>query len=302
VSRPTFRVIRVGLVLGLSAHLVGVTQTQNSLTLPGDPQVGHVSDATLGAVRDWFGRHARVTGEAPTAIHAAILGALPVTFQKSCARLMDAWVGDRARDSSAWHVRVVDRREAIVWLALECSARSADPDMSRYRDERLARLRLDDGQVQVPAVSVDDDSRDGVRRIEQASQVPLPGAMGFAFRVHFDNNPCCDGPESRSQTRTVVFVETPAGVRETLSVVTDRDNISHSDAPDVDVETKYATDLKFDRDATRLVTGAHATFRDRVIETVWNGDKAVSRTTRDRTGTLRFRWNAAALIFEPVAR
>jgi hypothetical protein len=291
-------------LLGLAAHFVVYSETQDSLTLPQAPQVGRVGDAALAAARNWFGpgHDTGVAGDVPVAIHTVVVGALPPAFQTSCAHLMDEWLGDRGRDSSVWQVRLVDRHEGFVWLALVCGSSSSDSEMMRYRDERLARLRLADGQVQVPALSVDDDSRDGVRRVEQEGQVPVLGATGLAFRVYFDDNPCCDGPESRSQTRTVVFVETPAGVREALSVITARDNISHSEAPDVDVETKYEANLTFDRDAAGLVTGAHATFRDRLIETTWSGDKASTRTTRDRAGTLRFRWNSAALVFEPVKR
>ncbi len=112
--------------------------------------------------------------------------------------------------------------------------------MARYHDERLARLRLADGELNVPALAVDDDSRDNVRRIEAVTHLRLRGINGLTLRVHFDDNPCCDGPESRSQTRLVVFVDAPSGVREVLSVITARENSSHSDAPEVGESTQHA--------------------------------------------------------------
>jgi hypothetical protein len=234
----------------------------------------------------------------PAALQTAVMHALPASFQDACNRLMDGWAGDRARDSAVWRVREVDRGDRLVWLALTCASGLSDPDMARYRDERLARLRLDDGRLEMPVLSVDDDSREAVRRVESERHVALSNGTGFVFRVHFLDNPCCDGPESRSQMRDVVLVDAPTGVREALSVVTARDNTSHSDEPEIDVETKYRADLTFDRDAKGIVTAAHVTFRDRVVETTWKGGQAVPRTTRDRSGTLRFRWNPAARIFE----
>ncbi len=259
-----------------------------------------MSGATLTAARAWFDTNANGAPPLPSALQTEVIQAMPANLQTSCARLMNEWGGERLRDSSAWQVRVLDRENRIAWLSLVCTTRVSDADMTRFRDERLVRLRLDDGRIDMPALAVDDDSRSGVQRVEADGHWPLSGTAGAVFTVHFDANPCCDGPESRAQTRTVVLIDSPTGVREALSIVTTRDNTSHSDEPEVDVETNYRADVIVERDASGTVTGTHATFRDRVIETTWKDDKPTPRTTRDQTGTLRYRWNAATLSFEPI--
>ena len=288
------------LLLSFGAQLFVSGQAQDSLTLPQTRHSVRLTDAVITATRSWLGGSATGTAEMPAALQTAVMQSLPASFEDACSRLLNAWAGDRGRNSSAWRVGVVDRGDTFLWLTLTCASGLGDPDMARYRDERLARLRLADGQLEIPVLSVDDDSRDAVRRVESAGHVVLPNATGFAFRVYFDDNPCCDGPESRTQVRTVVFVDAPSGLREALSIVTGRDNASHSDEPDVDVETKYQADLTFDRNANGVVTGAHATFRDRVVETTWKSGKANPRTTRDRTGRLQFRWNPVTFVFEPI--
>ena len=300
VSARTCRMILTVLALGGGVRAFVSARAQDSFTLPQEPQRGTLTDLALASARDALGPSAASGADVPATLQAAVLQALPATFQTACGRLLDAWAGDRVRASSDWRVRVVDRQDNTAWLAATCASRLTDSDLARYRDERLVRLRLDDGRLDVPALTTDDDSRDAVRRIEPGSRLSLPAGTGFVFIVHFDDNPCCDGPELRSQVRTVVFLETPAGPREVLSVVTARDNTSSSDGPDVDVETTYQADLTFDRDANGVVTGAHATFRDRVVETTWPANKATPRTRRDRTGTLRFRWNPVRLLFEPA--
>jgi hypothetical protein len=126
----------------------------------------------------------------------------------------------------------------------------------------------------------------------------LKNASGFSFRLIVGNNPCCDGPEYRSQERLVIFVETPHGVLESLSVLTGRDDSSHSDDPEIDTETTYQSDDTFEHDAKNLVTGASATLRERVVETTWEANKANSHTVSEHSGTLRYQWNPSTFKFE----
>ena len=211
---------------------------------------------------------------------------------------MEAWTGDRGRDSSIWSVRLLDRQGDRIWLAFHCGSSLKDEDMARYNDERLALLRLESGTIELLPPGPRDEENEGVLHYEFANQITLKKATGFCFRLTVGNNPCCDGPEYRSQERLVVFVGTPNGVMQALSVLTGRKDSSHSDDPDVDSETTYHADITFERDTNNLVTAARAVFHEKVVEITWEADKANPHTVSEHSGTLRFQWDPSSFQFE----
>ena len=242
--------------------------------------------------------HSVAAGELPAPLQNSILQAMPEDFRNECRSLMEAWAGDRGRNSSMWSVRLLDAGDKREWLAFHCGSSLQEEDMERYADERLALLRLDSGTIELLPPGPRDEENEGVLHYEFARQIALKNASGFCFRMTVGSNPCCDGPEYRSQERLVIFVDTPNGAMESLSVLTGRDDSSHSDDPEVDTETTYQSDVTFEHDAKNLVTAASATFRERVVETTWEANKANSHAVSERSGRLQFQWNPSTFKFE----
>ena len=256
-----------------------------------------LGEAARTALRDSF-THPLAVGRLPAPLQNSILQMMPEDFRNECRSLMESWAGDRGRDSSMWSVRLLDGQGNRKWLAFRCASSLPDEDMERYYDERLALLRLDSGTIELLPPGPRDEENEGVLHYELASQIALKKATGFCFRLTVDNNPCCDGPESRSQKRLVVFVDTPTGPAESLSLLTERDDSSHSDDPEIDTETTYHADIKFEHDLNSLVTAVSSAFHEKVIDTTWEGNKANKHTVSEHSGTLQFHWNPSSFKFE----
>jgi hypothetical protein len=239
-------------------------------------------------------------GELSAPLRNSILQTMPEDFRNECRSLMEAWAGDRGRDSSAWSVRLLDRQDDREWLAFHCGSSLQDEDMARYFDERLALLRLDSGTIELLPPGPRDEENEGVLHYEFANQLALKNATGFCFRLTVGNNPCCDGPEYRSQERLVIFVDTPNGAKESLSVVTGREDSSHSDDPEVDTDTIYHADIRFERDTNALVTAASAAFHEKVVDTIWEANKPNPHTVSEQSGRLHYQWNPSCFIFDEV--
>ena len=270
---------------------------QNRLNLSQSRQVVQLAKDTRAALRDGFS-HPLAAGELPAPLRNSVLQIMPEDFRNECRSLMESWAGERGRDSSMWSVRLLDRQSDREWLAFHCGSGLKDEDMARYGDERLALLRLNSGTVELMPPGPRDEENEGVLHYDFASQIALKNATGFCFRLTVGNNPCCDGPEYRSQKRLVIFVDTPQGVLRSLSVVTARDNSSHSDDPEVDTETTYHADIQFEPDVNSLVTAVSAAFQEKVIDTTWEGDKPNYHTVSEHSGTLRFLWVPATYKFQ----
>jgi hypothetical protein len=225
---------------------------------------------------------------------------MPGNFRADCRSLMEAWAGERGRDSSIWSVRLLERRRDRVWLAFHCGSSLKDEDMARYYDERLALLHFDTGTLELLSPGPGAEETEGVLHYAFASQLALKNGTGFSFRLTVGDNPCCDGPESRSQERLLIFVDTPSGARESLSVVTSRDDSSHSDDPEVDTETTYHAEIKFEHDMNNLVTAASVAFHEKIVDTTWEANKANPHTVSQHSGTLQFHWNPSSLKFDEV--
>jgi hypothetical protein len=269
------------------------------LNLPQVRQVVQLGGAARAAAWKYFSR-SRTAGELPALLQDTLLQSMPENFRNDCGSLMEEWAGERGRDSGIWAVRLLDLQGARAWLAFGCGSRLKDEDMARYHDERLALLHLDTGALELLPLDADSQENEGVYQFEFAKSLALENATGFCFRVTIDNNPCCDGPEYRSQKRLMVFVDTPQGALESLSVVTARDDSSHSDDPEVDTETTYHAELEFERDMHNHATAVNATFHETAIDTTWESGKANHHTVSERSGTQRFRWNPTTFKFEEV--
>ena len=270
---------------------------QYRLNLSQSRQVVQIGEAARSALRHSFAPPPAI-GELSAPLRDSLLQIMPDDFRDECRSLMESWAGDRGRNSSMWSVRLLDRRGGREWLAFHCGSSLKDEDMARYWDERLALLRLDSGTIELFSPGPQAEENEGVLRYEFANQITLKNATGFCFRLTVDNNPCCDGPEYRSQERLVIFADTPKGVVESLSLLTGREDSSHSDDPEVDTETTYHADITFERDTNNLVVAARAIFHEKVVDTTWEANKANPHTVSERSGTLLFKWNASSFKFE----
>jgi hypothetical protein len=159
-------------------------------------------------------------------------------------------------------------------------------------------LRLVPGILELLPLGNNSADDDEVHQIDFGQRVPLAGADGFSFRVTVPQNPCCDGPESRSLERLMIFADSPAGVVESLSVVTSRDDLSHCDDPEVDTETTYRAEIRYARDSKDSVVALSVDFQEKVVDTNWDAGVAKTHTTSEHSGTKQFRWNSTALKFE----
>jgi hypothetical protein len=270
---------------------------ENRLNLSQSRQMVQLGEAARTALRDSF-THPVSAGELPAPLQNLILQMMPDDFRNECRSLMEAWAGDRGRDSSVWSVRLLDGQGDREWLAFHCGSILRDEDMERYYDERLALLRVDSGTIELLPPGPRDEENEGVLRYDFTHQITLKNATGFCFRLTVDNNPCCDGPEYRSQERLVIFVDTPNGAMESLSLLTGRKDSSHSDDPEVDTETTYHADISFEHDTHNLVTAASAVFHEKVTDITWEANKANPHTVSEHSGTLQFQWNPSNFKFE----
>lgn len=292
-GRSVFMTALVGFFLGsLSAP-----SAKGRLNLPEVRQSIPLSVETSTALRDYFS-HASDLGELPPFLQNSLLHILPRNLASACSDLMEAWAGEDARASALWRVRLLHHETARAWLAFHCASNL--PHLADYHDERLALLRLDTGVVELLTFGPDAEDDDEVYQIEFIQRVPLQGAEGFSFRVKKPGNPCCDGPESRSQERLMIFADSPAGVVKSLSAIMARDDLSHCDDPEVDTETAYRAEIKYERDSKNFVAAVSAAFHEKVTDTNYESGVARPHTTSERSGTLQFRWDRSTFKFEQI--
>ncbi len=269
------------------------------LNLPQVRQVIQLGDDAKAAAQDYFSRQLPHDGaELPASLQASLLRSLPENLASTCGILLEEWAGERGQSSSFWRVRLLHHQSHRVWLALRCGSRLQD--MARYYDERLALLHLNTSSLELLPLGPDTEDDEGVYSLQFSKRLVLKNAEGFSFHVGIGNNPCCDGPESRSQERLIVFADTAHGTFESLSVITARDDSSHSDDPEIDTETTYRADVNFEHDSNSFVTAASAAFHETVKDITWESGKARAHTASERSGTLRFRWNPTIFKFEKI--
>jgi len=268
---------------------VNLPQFRRVVTLPGE---------TARAIQTHLNPTPASSQELPPSVEALLLGALPQDFREACGGMIEHW-GEIAKGSAEWRVRALVRQDDKVWLAFRCGSRAAE--YVNDFDERPALLRLETGKLELFPLGSEADNDSTLYHLEFSEILPLEGAQGVAIKVTEPaGNPCCDGPESRSGESWRVFAGTPRGVAELISIVTARDDSSHSDDPEVDSETTYRAQITLDRDAQKLVREVVATFREEEKEITWDGAKAIPHTVSQRSGTLRYHWNSARLLFEEV--
>jgi len=286
----------VALLIFLLTCCIWTHPAEARLNLPQVHQVVQLGDDAKAAAKDYFSRQLpQERAELPATLQASLLGSLSENFTSACGTLLEAWAGERGQSSSFWRVRLLNHQGDRVWLALRCGSRLQD--MARYYDERLALLHLNTSSLELLPLGPDTEDDEGVYSLQFSKRLALKNAEGFSFHVGISNNPCCDGPESRSQERLIVFADTPHGTFESLSVITARDDSSHSDDPEIDIETTYRARVNFEHDSNSFITAASAAFRETVKDITWESGKARAHTASDRSGTLRFRWNATTFRF-----
>lgn len=271
---------------------------QARLNLPQSKQVVTLPGNLIQSIRANLSPSSAAAVELPAPIQTDLLSALPQDFRGACSAMTEHW-GEIAKSTAEWRARVLVRQVDQVWLAFRCGSRA--PEYVNDYDERPALLRLDAGKLEFFPLGSDAENDSTLYHLEFSELLPLEGALGVALKVSEPaGNPCCDGPESRSGERWMVFADSPHGVAELLSVTTARDDSSHSDDPEVDSETTYRAQITLNRDAQKLVREVAATFREEVNDIAWGGAKANPHTVSERSGTLRYRWNPASLLFDEV--
>jgi len=296
-ERPRMRTRRQGLVF-FTALVFAVLPAQARLNLPQSKQVVTLSGEIVRTIRANLGPSTATAVELPVPIQEDLLSALPQDFRGACSAMIEHW-GEIAKGTAEWRVRILLKQDDQLWLAFRCGSRA--PDYEKDFDERPALLRLETGKLEFCPLGSDADNDSTLYHIEFSEVLPLESTQGVAFKVTEPaGNPCCDGPESRSGERWRVFADSPHGVAELLSVTTARDDSSHSDDPEVDSETTYRAQITLDRDAQKLVREVAATFCEEVKDITWEGAKANPHTVSERSGTLRYRWDPASLLFEEI--
>ncbi len=286
------------IAIGLLPLLWLSAPAQARLNLPQSRQVVTASAEIIRAVSLNLGQREGAGPHLEPPVQRLVLGILSQDFREACGEMIENW-GDIARGTAQWRVRTLYSKAGRVWLAFRCESRASE--YAKDYDERPALLRLDTGKLEFLPLGSDAQNDSTLYHIEFAEVLPLEGAEGVAFKVvEPAGNPCCDGPESRSGERWMVFAETPRGVTELLSVVTARDDSSHCDDPEVDSETTYRAQITLERGPRGTVREVVSTFTEEEKEISYEGEKAVPRIASQRSGTLRYRWNAQRLTFEDI--
>jgi hypothetical protein len=289
---------RIGAALLLAAFLLVASSAQARVNLPHIRRVVALPVETVRVIQTHLGPATASSHELPPSAEALLLGALPQDFRDSCGAMIEHW-GTMADGTAEWRVRLLHQEVDRVWLAFRCRSRA--PEYVNDFDERPAILHLGTRKLELFPLASDSRDDSTLYHLEFAEVLPLEGSRGLAFKIiEPEGNPCCDGPESRSGERWVVFAETPTGVAELLSVVTARDDASHSDDPEVDTETTYRAEVRLEHDASRRVTAVTTAFGEQTKEFRGEGEGAAPLIVNKRSGTLRYRWNPELKRFEEI--
>ncbi len=254
------------------------------LNLPQRHETSTLSEKAAQVVRAHFLASPAVQPGLPPTVAQSLLDSAPRDFRHACGEVIASW-GTEA-GAARWDVRQLFRETKRVWLAFRCG--SVRPDLSQYYDERLAVLHLDAQKLEFFAFAPDAENDSSLFHTEFSEILPLQGAQGVAFRVASSNdNPCCGGPEAIREERLMVFAISPQMVTQALSVVTEREHHSHNDV-DGDTQSIYRAEVQFEPLSGAGGVSAVVTFREEV-----NGKP-------HHSGSLRYRWNPAALKFDEV--
>jgi len=293
VKRP-----KAGAATLFATFLLSSAAAHGGMNLPHIRQVVALPEGTVRAIQIHLSPATATGHDLPTSAETLLLSALPQEFRDACGEMIEHW-GTMAEGTAEWKVRLLHQERDRVWLALRCRSRA--PEYVNDYDERPVVLHLESRKLELFPLASDSSDNSTLYHLEFAETVPLEGALGAAFKVTEPaGNPCCDGPESRSGERWVVFAETATGVAELLSVTTARDDSSHSDDPEIDSETIYRGQITMQRGPQETVREVVSTFKEEEKEISYEGGKAVPRVASQRSGTLRYRWNPDSNRFEEM--
>jgi len=285
-------------LVGLLPLLVLAGPAEARLNLIESRQIVTLPANLLGGLRVNLESSAAATPAFTAPLDADLLLALAPDFRSSCASMIESW-GDIARGTAEWRVRVLFRRGDQVWLSFRCASHA--PEYEKDYDERPALLSLRTGKLQLLPLGSDTENDSTLYHVEFAGPLALDGAVGVALKVTEPaENPCCDGPESRSGETWRIFADSAHGAEELLRITTARNDLSHSDEPEVDSATTYRAQITLDRDGQNRVGEITATFRERAEDITYEGEKPNRHTVSQRSGVLRFRWSPDRLQFDKV--
>jgi hypothetical protein len=285
-------------LVGLLPLLVLAGPAEARLNLLESRQIVALPANLLGGLRINFESSAAAPAAFAAPLDVNLLMALPPDFRSACASMIESW-GDIARGTDEWRVRVLFRQADQVWLSFRCASHA--PEYENDYDERPALLSLGTGKLQLLALGSDTENDSTLYHAEFAGPLALDGVLGVALRVTEPaENPCCDGPESRSGETWRIFADSEHGAEELLRVTTARDDLSHSDDPEADSATTYRAQIALDRDGRNRVGEVTASFRETAEDITYEGEKPNRHTVSQRSGVLRFRWNPDRLQFDRV--
>jgi hypothetical protein len=284
------------LVFLLLACCLPALSADSRLNLPQLSQSIPLDDAARSAVREYFSHPGRA-GELPASLQNLLVHNLLESYRNTCTSIVGQWGTADPAATNFLRVRLLDYQGNRAWLAFRCGA--PELDTGGLYDERPALLRTDTSTLELLPLGPDKGD-DDVYQIKFIRRLRLKNAEGFSFDVTARQNPCCEGPETRSQEHLVVFADTPRGAVESFSVETARDDLSHCDDPEVDTESTSQSEVKFERDAEGFESTATVRFHQKVVDTHWESGVARPVTVSDQSGTLHFRWNPIIFKFEQI--
>jgi hypothetical protein len=265
------------------------------LNLPQLKQTISLGDTSRAALRYYFSRDTKA-GELPDSLQKSLLHQLPESFSSTCASMVRQWGAANSSSTKFLSVHLLTRQGDRVWVTFRCG--TATEDHSVLYDERLGLIHLD--RLTMELLPLGPDTDEEVYHVRFLRRLDLKNADVFSFHLAKLQNPCCDGPESRSQERLAIFADTPRGAIQSLLALTARDDTSHCDDPEVDTETTNHSEIKFERDANDFETTVIIKFHETIVDTHWESGKGRPVTVSDHSGTLRFRWNPTSFKFEPI--
>ena len=256
-----------------------------------------LNDEAAKSAREYFSTPS-ADKRIPDALQLGLLQSLPADFLRACTSMVKSW-GSEAAGTETWHVGVLSQQGQRAWLSFRCA--SAAGNLGDYSDERLGLLRLDTGKLELIPLGGNAANDSTLYHVGFAEDLPLGQLEVQVFRVtSTSDNPCCGGTDTHSEERLVGFVDSPGGIVQSLSVVTERTDTSHSDDPQEDAETFYNADVQFERNPSGQVTGVTATFRETKNRITYENGPPERQQVSTKSGTLRYRWDPQTLKFDEV--
>lgn len=230
----------------------------------------------------------------PEEAQRILLGLLPPAFRAGCREMVGGW-GEVARGTEQLAVRFLSLHKLGQDLQIFLAYRgfsSHEVYRETFYDERLAVLSIHGTFSSFRIIPHDPDLPEDstLSRLNFGEILDLPGATGFSLLVsRSSENPCCGGPASFHEERLMIFVFSPEGVNEALSVPLYVEDLQHDDQGG-DTTTTYRGKISFEKDPKGDLTGLELTYQKA------SGGEMVSQ------GVARYFWDKEKKKFGQFSR